>query len=182
MPSAAANRYARALVDVVTSPGVANAHAVAAELKVFNALLTDNAELRVVCATPAIPAAQKMAVIDKLAPLAGLSNIARNFLKVVLGRDRMGDLTEIIEGFETLLNERLGIAIAEITSARPLDEAEKQQLAAALKARTGRQVQVTYAQDPGLIAGVVARIGSTVYDGSVRGQLDRLRTELTARA
>jgi F-type H+-transporting ATPase subunit delta len=169
MASAAANRYARALVDVVTAPGAANPQAVVAEL-------------RILCATPAIPVAQKSAVIDKLAPLAGLSGVARNFLKVVLDHDRMGDLTEIIEGFEALLNEKLGIAIAEITSARPLDETEKTQLAAALKARTGRQVQVTYSQDPGLIAGVVARIGSTVYDGSVRGQLDRLRSELTSRA
>jgi F-type H+-transporting ATPase subunit delta len=182
MASAAANRYARALVDVVTAPGAANPQAVVAELKVFNALLSEHRELRILCATPAIAAAQKVAVIDKLAPLAGLSNVSRNFLKVVLDHDRMGDLGEIIEGFEAQLNERLGIAIAEITSARALDEGERQLLAAALKARTGRQVQVTFSQDPALIAGVVARIGSTVYDGSVRGQLDRLRSELTARA
>lgn len=182
MPSAAANRYARALVDVVTAPGAADPRQVAGELKVFNELLSENRELRILCATPAIPVAQKTAVIDRLAPLAGLSNVTRNFLKVVLDHDRMGGLSEIIEGFESLLNERLGIAIAEITSARPLDEAEKAQMVNALKARTGRQVQVTYAQDPALIAGVVARIGSTVYDGSVRGQLERLRSELTSRA
>lgn len=182
MPSAVAFRYARALVDVVTAPGAADPQKVVGELQSFDALLRDNLELRILCATPAIPGAQKAAVLDRLAPLAGLSSVTRNFLKVVLDHDRMGDLAEIIEGFEALLNERLGIAIAEVVSARPLEEAERQQFSAALKARTGRQVRVTYSQDPALIAGAVARIGSTVYDGSVRGQLDRLRSELTARA
>jgi len=188
MPSAAAFRYARALVDVVTAPAGSDGkietidpQQVVAELKTFNTLLSENAELRILCATPAIPPAQKRAVVDQLAPLAGLSTVTRNFLKVVLDRERMGDLTEMIEGFQTLLNERLGIVVAEVTSARPLDEGEKLLLASALKVRTGRQVQVSYSQDPNLIAGVVARIGSTVYDGSVRGQLDRLRGELTNR-
>jgi F-type H+-transporting ATPase subunit delta len=190
VPSAAAFRYARALVDVVTAPGVSGAQPtlqidpqkVVEELKTFEKLLSDNPELRIVSATPAIPPERKRAVIDQIAPLAGLSNISRNFIKVVLDHERMGDLTEIIEGFQTLLNERLGIAVAEVTSARPLEEGEKILLASALKVRTGRQVQVSYSQDPSLIAGVVARIGSTVYDGSVRGQLERLRSELTSRA
>jgi F-type H+-transporting ATPase subunit delta len=181
MPSAASFRYARALVDVATEPGASDPKQVVAELRTFDSLLADNLELRILCATPAIPVEQKNSVMDQIAPRAGLSKISRNFLKVVLDHDRMGNLTEIIEGFETLLNEKLGIAVAEVTSARLLDEAERTQLASALKARTGRQVQISFSEDPGLIAGVVARIGSTVYDGSVRGQLDRLRSQLTNR-
>jgi len=183
MPSAAAFRYARALVDVVTAPqSQIDPKKVVEELKSFETLLSEIPELRIVAASPAIPPAQKRAVIDQIAPLAGLSMVSRNFLKVILEHERMGDLTEMIEGFQTLLNEKLGIAVAEVTSARPLDEGEKILLASALKVRTGQQVQVSYAQDPGLIAGVVARVGSTVYDGSVRGQLDRLRAELTSRS
>ncbi|MSO20089.1 MAG: ATP synthase F1 subunit delta [Acidobacteria bacterium] len=182
MPSAAAFRYARALVDVVTTPGAADPKKITAELKQFETLMSDNAELRILCATPAIASSSKHAVIDQIASAAGLSQTTRNFIKVVLDRDRISILPEVIEGFETLLNERLGIAVAEITSARALDDTEKTNLQSALKARTGRQVQVTYSQDSSLIAGVVARIGSTVYDGSVRGQLDRLRAELAGRA
>src|SRR5262245_42122351 len=115
MPSAAAFRYARALVDVVTAPGAADPKKVVEELKTFDALLRENPELRIVCATPAIPTAQKRAVVDQIAPLAGLSTVSRNFIKVVLDHDRMGDLTEIIEGFESLLNEKLGVAVAEVT-------------------------------------------------------------------
>lgn len=180
MPSAVAFRYARALVDVVTAPGAvaADPQAITAELKQFDALLTENAELRILCATPAIATARKHAVINQIAPLAGFSPLTRNFLSVVLEHGRMGILSELIEGYETLLHERLGIAVAEVTSARALDDLEKEQIQRALRARTGKQVRVSYAQDASLIAGVVARIGSTIYDGSVRGQLDRLRAEL----
>jgi F-type H+-transporting ATPase subunit delta len=102
-----------------------------------------------------------------------------SFLLVVLQHDRMAHLAEIAEAFDSLLNERLGIVVAAVRSARPLEEPEKQELASALRARTGKQVEMTFTLDPGLIAGVVAQVGSTIYDGSVRGQLERLRIDLT---
>ena len=85
---------------------------------------------------------------------------------------------EIAAAFRTLLDERLGVAVAEIRTARPLDEAEKQELAGALRVRTGRDVRMKYALDPAVIGGAVARVGGTIYDGSVQGQLERLRVGL----
>jgi F-type H+-transporting ATPase subunit delta len=134
--------------------------------------------LRFLFSTPAISAEKKKTVLAELAPLLGLNPVARNFLSVVADHDRMNLLGEIREAFESLLDERMGVAVAEITTARPLEDAEKQELMAALRARTGKQVRMSCSLDPGLIGGVVARLGSTIYDGSVRGQLLRLRAVL----
>jgi len=108
----------------------------------------------------------------------GVHPLAQNFLAVVLEHDRFVLLGEIVEAFELLLNERMGIVVAEVSSARELGDAEKQALETALRQRTGKQVQMSYSLDPALIGGVTAQVGSTIYDGSVRGQLERLRAEL----
>jgi F-type H+-transporting ATPase subunit delta len=182
MPSTVSLRYARALVDTLFGPraGVpaSAAESVAAELEAFQALLGENTELRILFATPAISKSKKQAVLAELAPRLGLTPLARNFLNVVTQHDRMNLLAEIAAGFRTLLDERLGVAVAEIRTARPLDEAEKQALAGALRARTGREVRMQYLLDPAVIGGAVARVGGTIYDGSVRGQLERLRAGL----
>jgi F-type H+-transporting ATPase subunit delta len=91
-------------------------------------------------------------------------------------------LGDMISSFEQLLNERLGIVDARITSAKPLADADKEQLDRALRARTGKQVRMSFSLDPNLIGGVLAQVGSTIYDGSVRGQLERLRSELAGSA
>jgi F-type H+-transporting ATPase subunit delta len=186
MPSAVAFRYARALVDVVTAPGAAapprDPRAVGSQLAEFEQVLRQNAELQILFATPAIPTAKKIAVLGSLAPMAGLEPLAQRFLSVVLQHERISLLAEITEAYQLALNERLGVVVAQVTSARPLGEAEKQQLSSALRARTGKQVQMTFALDPGLIGGVVAQVGSTIYDGSVRGHLERLRAELASQA
>jgi F-type H+-transporting ATPase subunit delta len=184
MPSAVSFRYARALVDIVAgdaaTPG-RDPRAVIGQLRDFQDLLAESLELNILFSTPAIPAAKKRAVLASLAPKAGLGQVAQNFLTVVLQHDRIPLLGEIIEAFEQLLNERLGVVVAQVTSARALDETEKQRLAAALRERTGKQVQMNFALDPHLIGGVLAQVGSTVYDGSVRGQIERLRSELAGR-
>jgi len=106
--------------------------------------------------------------------------VTRNFLNVVIDHDRMELLDEIVEAYESLVNERLGITTADVITARPLGEAEKQDLAGALSAKTGKTVRMNFSLDPNLIGGVVARVGSTIYDGSVRGSLERLREQLTS--
>jgi F-type H+-transporting ATPase subunit delta len=151
---------------------------VGAELEAFESLLEENPELRILFSTPAISTAKKRAVLAELAPRLGLTPLARNFVNVVIQHDRMNLLAEIAAAFRTLLDERLGVAVAEIRTARPLDEAEKQALTGALRARTGRDVRMKYALDPAVIGGAVARVGGTIYDGSVRGQLERLRAGL----
>ena len=184
MPSAVSSRYARALVDIVTGPAATEAgkdpKAVAAQLAEFRTLLAENPELRILFSTPAVPAAKKKAVLNELAPRLELDSATRNFLNVLIDNDRMIFLGEITEAFGALLDERLGVALAEITSARALDETEQKQLADALRAKTGKQVRMNFSLDRDLIGGIVARIGSTIYDGSVRGQLERIRGKLTA--
>lgn len=184
MPSTVSLRYARALVDALLGQrgGVpaSAAQSIPAELETFHSLLEENAELRILFSTPAISTSKKQAVLGELAPRLELTPLTRNFLNVVIQHDRMNLLGEITKAFRTLLDERLGVAVAEITTARPLDDAEKQELAEALRARTGRAVRIQYSLDPSLIGGVLARVGSTIYDGSVRGQLERLRAGLLA--
>lgn len=182
MPSAVSFRYARALVDVVAGPGADLAardpRKIADHLAQFDALLQQNPELRILFGTPAVVAEKKKNVLAQIVPLLGLDPLAGNFLNVVIDHDRMNLLGEIREAFESLLDDRLGIAVAEVTTARPLGESERQQLAAALHARTGKQVRMNFSLDPSLIGGIIARLGSTIYDGSVRGQLHRLRATL----
>ena len=166
MPATVSLRYARALVDALTGQRTevppAALETIPAQLDAFETLLRENAELRILFSTPAISTAKKLAVLAELTPRLELEPLTRNFLSVVIR------------------HERRGVAVAEIATARPLDEAEKQELAGALAVRTGRQVRMNFSLDPALIGGVTARVGSTIYDGSVRGQLARLRADLLA--
>jgi F-type H+-transporting ATPase subunit delta len=185
VPSAVSFRYARALVDVVTSPGgisVGDPHLLTSQLREFAQLTEQNTELKILFTTPAIPIKKKLVVLSQIAPKMGLDVVTQNFLGVVLEHERFSILGEIVEAFELLLNERLGVVVAQVSSARTLGEAEKQELERALRQCTGKQVQMQFSLDPGLIGGVTAQVGSTIYDGSVRGQLERLREELAGPA
>jgi F-type H+-transporting ATPase subunit delta len=182
MPSTVSFRYARALVDTMTAPGAgktgSDPQAIASQLTQFDTLLAGNSELQIVFSTPAVTTGKKKAILTEVAQGMGLDPLTRNFLNVLIDHDRMGLLGEVTEAFQTVLNERLGVAVADVTTAAPLDDIEKQELANALSAKTGKQIQMNFSLDPGLIGGVIARIGSTIYDGSVRGSLERLKTEL----
>lgn len=183
MPSAVSFRYAAALADALAAPGAGkpagDPERIAAQLEQFRQLFEENSELRIVFSTPAVSAEKKKMVLSKLAAEMGLDPVTANFLNVVMDHERMDLLGEVIEALQAILNERLGIVVADVTTARPLEEVEKQELATALSARTGKQVRMNFALDRDLIGGVVARIGSVIYDGSVRGYLSRLRSELT---
>ncbi|HWP85661.1 MAG TPA: ATP synthase F1 subunit delta [Terriglobia bacterium] len=185
MPSAVSLRYARALVEVVAppgGPGAADPQALSSQLREFAELVRQNQELTILFATPAIPLPKKRAVLAELASRLGLGPVAQNFLGVVLAHDRFPLLRDIVNAFDQLLQERLGIVEAQVTSARALGEAEKEALEQALRQRTGKQVRLHFSLDPALIGGVTAQVGSTIYDGSVRGQLERLRADLAGRS
>ena len=174
------SRYASALADVVTGPSGIDTAQVIAELRSFEALLAGSVALQNALATPAVAAGRKRAVVRKLADQLGLAKIARNFLLVLTDHRRLGALTPLIDAFEIQSDERLGFVRAEISSARDLEERQKTGLAEHLSRLTGKKVRARYAVEPELIGGVVARIGSTVYDGSVRGQLNALGRKLAA--
>jgi F-type H+-transporting ATPase subunit delta len=173
---ALAHRYARALVDVAV--GQKRPEETRQELAGFVELARASADLRNLLASPAVPREKKHAVIDAITKRAGIGKAVRNFLFVLVDNRRTGMLPQIVEAFEAQLLERLGVARAQVTTARELGGAEKAELTKALERLTGKRVQAEYTQDPGLIGGAVVRIGSTVYDGSVREQLNRLRAGL----
>ena len=118
--------------------------------------------------------------MGRIAGILGLAPIVRNFLFVLVDHRRMGSLAEIVHCFELVVDERLGFARAEVAAARELSEAQRAALNAELERLTGKRIRMRVSTDASLIGGVVARIGSTVYDGSVRGQLESLERRLGA--
>lgn len=176
--SALTKRYAAALADVVLERD--DAGAAKEGLATFVEAFSSSADLRNFLASPAVPKPAKRAVIEKLGARLKLGPAVRNFLFVIVDNRRMDVLAEIGQAFEAELNARLGIAEAEVTSARELTPQEKRDLTETLARLTGKQIEARYGLDAGLIAGAVVRIGSTIYDGSVREQLNRLRARLEA--
>ncbi len=177
--SVVVNRYANALADVVLSPdsGVDGPQAVA-QLRAFGELVASSSDLRAVLATPAIPKARKRAVIKDLAEKLGLAKIVRNLVLVVNDHGRAAALPLIVNAFEAILDERMGLVRVAVRSAFELNEGQQGELAGQLGRLAGARVRLRFAIDPDLIGGVTARIGSKVYDGSVRGQLEDIRTRL----
>jgi F-type H+-transporting ATPase subunit delta len=181
--SAVAARYANALADVVTANSSAlSPEQAVAELRAFASALRDSTELQNALVTPAVPLARKRAVVGRIGDVLQLSRVTRNFLFVLIDHRRIASLPDIIAQFEEVVDARLGYARAEVLSAAELNEAERRALNAQLELLTGKRIRMRFAIDPPLIGGAVARIGSTVYDGSVRGQLATLERRLTAEA
>ena len=179
MASAVANRYARALVDLVLQPGspIKPEEAVA-QLRAVEQMLAGSGELRNALMTPSIQTSRKRAVMGKLLEEIQASRFIRNFTFVVIDHRRTGMIGEIREAFELLVDERLGYVRAEVTSAALLNDVRRGQLESELSRMTGKRMRLRFAVDADLLGGVVARIGSRMYDGSVRGQLQRMRKEL----
>jgi F-type H+-transporting ATPase subunit delta len=171
-----ARRYGAALADVVIKSG--ETEIVRTELKTWEATLSANAELSSVFSSPAIAHMNKETILEKLIAKTQPGRTTANFLKVLLRNNRLGELSEIIRRFEAELEERSGNVVAKLTSARELSDSEKTELNASLARVTGKHIKPAYFVDKEIIGGVVAQIGSTVYDASVRTQLDNLRTEL----
>ncbi len=179
--SAVATRYANALADVVTASSSAlRPDAALSELRAFESVIRESPELALALATPAIATSRKKAVIGKIGEILKVSPVTRNFLFVLADRRRTGSLSEIIHAFEAALDEHAGVLPAEIASAGAMSDADRAALAAELGKITGKRMRMTFAVDPSLIGGVVAKVGSTVYDGSVRGSLQSLERRLSA--
>ena len=179
--SALASRYASALVDVATGPkaGV-DPHELLREVRGFEEVLAGSAELRTALSSPSVPPARKRAVVGAIGAKLGVSRVARNFLFVLTDHRRIGMLTEVLETFDLLLDERLGFTRAEISSAREMDDRQRDAVSHEFERLTGKKVRMRFAVNRELLGGLVARVGSTVYDGSVRGQLQALGKRLAA--
>jgi F-type H+-transporting ATPase subunit delta len=175
MPNALAFRYARALADAA---GAADPQAVMRDLEAFETLLAASVDLHIVLESPAVPPARKRAVVSRLAQALRLSDLARRFLMVLIDHRRPALLGGVREAFESVTDERLGVARVDVVSARELTLAQRGAIVAEVGRVTGRQARAQFSIREDLIGGVVARVGSTVFDGSVRGQLETLKHRL----
>lgn len=179
MATAIANRYARALADVVGRTG--DYGRAQEDLAAFAEIYRESGELREVLKTPAIAVADKKKVLDAILTRLGTTPTMVNFFRVLLGNYRLAMLDDIIEAFANLVTDRQGIARVLISSPTRLSSEEQQALVARFEAVTQKKVVADFQVESQLLGGVTAKLGSTVYDGSVRGHLERIRGQLTAR-
>ena len=170
--------YARALADAVFDAHLDPAKTLA-EAQALTQLVSESRELRQVWETPSISAEQKRGVLDAIVAREGISHTVRNFVAVLIDHRRTNFLAPIVKQFELELDQRMGFAEANITSARELSEAERRGLESQVEKLTGKKVRAHYLRDASLLGGVVVRLGSTIYDGSVNGQLERIRTAIS---
>ncbi len=179
MPAAVASRYARALAELVAQPGsTLDAEHAASQLDAVAAALQISPQLKHVLLSPAVPSPRKRALIARLAGGLGLSDLVKRFLYVLVDHRRVALLKEVREAFETEIDQRRGVVRVDVASARELAPAQCEALSGELVRLTGKRPRLRFALDPELLGGLVARVGSTVYDGSVRGQLAALRERM----
>lgn len=181
MSQAVAARYARAFVDLILDEtNQLPPDAAVAQLRTMDAALNESRELRQVLLSPAVAAAPKRAVLRRLGESSGWSPLTLRFLYVLMDHRRIGIFGQIVRAVMDELNARQGVVQAEIASAEALSEEQQLEVARGLADAVGKPVRPRFTTDPALLGGVVARIGSKVFDGSVRGRLRGLRDQLTA--
>jgi F-type H+-transporting ATPase subunit delta len=173
--------YARAFADVVmTKSNLFDPARMMQELHGIDVLLKESDPLRRVLENPSIPGNGKRAVLDAITMRLGSTRQVRNFIAVLIDHRRLPLFSEILKQLEQELDDRQGFAEAQVSSARPLSDPEKQMLEAEIARMIGKKVRAKYEQDATLLGGAVVQVGSTIYDGSVKGQLERIREQLVS--
>lgn len=170
-------RYAHAFASVARQSGLDPAQS-QMQMADFAATLHGSHELQEVLTDPSIKNEQKLAVLDVLADRIGMLREVRNFIAVIMDHGRLGELQQILDEYRMLADEGSGVAEVEVTSAHALNDDDRQQLEFEISKLAVSRVKVSYTLDPQLLGGAVVRIGSTVYDGSVRAQLDQMKQAL----
>lgn len=171
-----ARRYAVALADVTTERR--EEREVQNEVDYWASTIESNPQLKEVFGNPTVPYDRKQRVLEDLIARTRVRETTASFLRVLLRNQRLAQLRDIAERYGQILDERAGVVAANVTTARPLPEELKNSLHETLTAATGRKVRMSFTTDETIIGGVVARIGSTIYDGSVQNQLERLSENL----
>ena len=175
--AAVLGRYARAYADVAVKNKL-NPEKTVAEFQQMADVVNSSRELRNVLQNPAVSREQKLKLLDSIIQHIGATKMLRNFLAVLIDHRRIGNIGDLLEQFKRELDRRMGIADARVSSIRELTSAERKSLEQQLSEITGKTVRATYSQDAALLGGVLVRVGSTIYDGSVHGRLQRMRQEL----
>ena len=173
--SVAANRYARALVDVLYPDKAEIGYQ---QLQDFRSVLTNQEDVRRFLENPAMAGDRRKKVLEGIYQALKMERHVANFVGILVDRDRLPVLEEIIQSYRELLDEKFGIVRARVTSAYSLDPGQQKELTARLEKATGKQIRMDMAVDPSLIGGMVAQVGSTIYDGSVRQQLQAFKNQL----
>lgn len=171
-----ANRYARALADVISESG--EVAEVQENLRRFADLQAEHQQLRDLFASPVINVERKRMVLNELLARLALRPTAANFLQLLLSNSRLHQLDGMLQALGREIDLRTGIVTAEVTTAREIDDNQKSQLQSSLKSATGKEVRLNFRTDPSIIGGVVTRIDSLVYDGSIRNQLAQVKQRL----
>jgi F-type H+-transporting ATPase subunit delta len=174
--SVAANRYAKALMDVLYPD---NAETGFEQLRSFSELLVEEPDAGRILENPTISVDRRKGLLKEIGDAYGFIKPIRRFLDLLVERDRLNLRGEILDAYQKLMDERLGIVRAEVTAARPLDADQQRQLGEKLESVTGKKIRMEVVLDPALIGGVVARVGSTIYDGSLRQQLQSFKNRLS---
>jgi F-type H+-transporting ATPase subunit delta len=172
-------RYAHAFASVAASSHL-DTTAAQQQLNDFSGTLAGSRELREVLMDPSIANEQKLKVLDAIAGRIGMFPQVRNFLAVVMEHQRLAELDEVLTEYHAIADEQSNLTEADITSARPLNDQDRAELEAQVAKLAGGRVRATYHQDATLLGGAVVRIGSTVYDGSIRAQLQQLKQKLVS--
>ena len=172
-------RYAHAFLDVVTTRKLDTA-AIDRQFVDFLGTWDGSIELRSFLENPAVSAEQKIDFLDKLSARIGMQRELRNLLAVLIHNGRIAQVHEVALAYRRALQQQLGIQQAQIVTARELSKQEQVALIAEVGKLAGSRIEATFEQDKSIVGGTVVRIGSTVYDGSVRGRLERLKEQLTA--
>jgi F-type H+-transporting ATPase subunit delta len=171
-------QYATALADIAMAQSAADA--VTQQLVGLGALYAESAELRNFLSSPAVAREAKHRVIEKLLARVGGSKIVRNFLFVIIDHQRTHLLPEIIAAVQQETRQREGITEAQVSSAVELSKAQKAEMEFTLERLTGKRVEAKFSLEPSLLGGAVVKLGDTVYDGSLRSQLNNLRARLSS--
>jgi F-type H+-transporting ATPase subunit delta len=174
-----ASTYARAFAEVILDSRLDVQRSIGGVRQIAE-LLAESPELRRVWENPAVPAEQKRNLLDSIAQRGGVEKHVRNLVAVLIDHHRTRYLERIAAQLEKELDARLGLAQAQITSARELGDSEKRSLETQIAKLTGKKVRARFGLDPSLLGGAVVRIGSTIYDGSVKGQLEKIREAISS--
>jgi len=173
---AVARRYAKALAEIGESQGTLQD--LLRELDAVDTLVRSNPDLQRLVAFPLIAPSKRAAAFDAILEKAGASPMLRKFFTVVAQAARLSLFHDLVASFHELVDEKMGVVEARITSAQALTGVQSQRLTASLATRTGRTVRIKWHQDPALLGGLKVQLGSTVYDASLQGRLRLLKAQL----
>lgn len=172
-----ARPYAQATLAVAGS--VEKAAAVRDQLAAFAQAMKESAPLRAVFANPALPVEKKQAIAGRIADRLAMDPLATRLLRALVQRQRTARLAEVVDALTGEIHRRQGVAVAEVATAEPLADDERAALQRVLEQKVGKSLQLTMRVEPALLAGFVAQVESQLFDGSLRGQLERLAKELS---